>query len=151
MVGDGPQRERLQAHIDALQLGRHVRLLGAVPPEQMALYYRLGELFIFASKSETQGMVILEAMAAGLPVVAVRSSGIDDVIRQGYNGFKTAEKLAPWCERVIQLLDDERLRSEMSGHALLVAAEHSIDKFAEGVKEVYGTVMAASRVQQGRR
>ncbi len=145
MIGDGSQRERLQARIDALHLGRHVRLLGAVAPEQMALYYRLGELFIFASKSETQGMVILEAMAAGLPVVAVRSSGIDDVIRQGYNGFKTAEKLAPWCARVIQLLDDERLRGEMSEHALQVAAEHSIDKFAEGVKGVYGTVMAASR------
>jgi glycosyltransferase involved in cell wall biosynthesis len=96
-------------------------------------------------------MVILEAMAAGLPVVAVRSSGIDDVVRQGYNGFKTPENPALWCARVIQLLEDERLREAMSGHALLVAAEHSIEKFAEGVKEIYGTVLAASRAQQGGR
>jgi glycosyltransferase involved in cell wall biosynthesis len=151
MIGDGDQRERLLKRIDELKLAGHFRLLGAVPPEEMAIYYRLGELFLFASKSETQGMVILEAMAAGLPVVAVRSSGIDDVVRQGYNGFKTPENIGQWCARVILLLEDDRLREEMSGHALLVAAEHSIEQFAAGVKEVYGTVLAASRAQQGGR
>ncbi|MDP3976443.1 MAG: glycosyltransferase [Pseudomonas sp.] len=151
MIGDGHQRERLHRRIDELNLAGHFRLLGAVPPEDMAIYYRLGELFLFASKSETQGMVILEAMAAGLPVVALRSSGIDDVVRQGYNGFKTPENIGQWCARVTQLLEDERLREEMSDHALLVAAEHSIEKFAEGVKEIYGTVLAASRAQQGGR
>ena len=151
MIGDGHQRERLLRRIDELKLAGHFRLLGAVPPEEMAIYYRLGELFLFASKSETQGMVILEAMAAGLPVVAVRSSGIDDVVRQGYNGFKTPENIGQWCARVILLLEDDRLREEMSGHALLVAAEHSIEQFAAGVKEVYGTVLAASRAQQGGR
>jgi glycosyltransferase involved in cell wall biosynthesis len=151
MIGDGHQRERLHRRIDELNLARHFRLLGAVPPEDMAIYYRLGQLFLFASKSETQGMVILEAMAAGLPVVAVRSSGIDDVVRQGYNGFKTPENIGQWCARVTQLLEDERLREEMSGHALLVAAEHSIEKFAEGVKAIYGTVLAAARAQQGGR
>lgn len=151
MIGDGHQRERLHRRIDELGIGRHFRLLGAVPPEDMALYYRLGELFLFASKSETQGMVVLEAMAAGLPVVAVRSSGIDDVVRQGYNGFKTPENIGQWCARVILLLEDDRLREEMSSHALLVAEEHSIEQFAAGVKEVYATVMAASRTQQGGR
>ncbi|MNQ50193.1 Alpha-monoglucosyldiacylglycerol synthase [compost metagenome] len=151
MIGDGHQRERLLRRIDELNLAGHFRLLGAVQPEDMAIYYRLGQLFLFASKSETQGMVILEAMAAGLPVVAVRSSGIDDVVRQAYNGFKTPENIGQWCARVTQLLEDERLREEMSGHALLVAAEHSIEKFAEGVKEIYGTVLAASRAQQGGR
>lgn len=145
MIGAGHQRERLQRRIDELNLGHHFRLLGAVPPEEMAAYYRLGDLFLFASKSETQGMVLLEAMAAGLPVVAVRSSGIDDVVRQGYNGFKTPEKIAPWCERVALLLEDDALRSELSGHALVVAQEHSIERFAEGVKEIYATVIAASR------
>lgn len=144
LIGDGHQRERLQKRIDELNLGPHFRLLGGVPPEEMAVYYRLGDLFLFASKSETQGMVILEAMAAGLPVVAVRSSGIDDVVRQGYNGYKTPEKLALWCERVALLLEDDELRGEMSSHALIVAREHSIEQFAAGVKEIYATVMVAS-------
>jgi glycosyltransferase involved in cell wall biosynthesis len=151
MIGDGHQRERLHRRIDELDLARHFRLLGGVPPEEMALYYRLSELFLFASKSETQGMVLLEAMAAGLPVVAVRSSGIDDEVRQGYNGFKTPENIAQWCARVILLREDDRLREEMSRHALLVAEEHSIEQFAAGVKEIYATVMAASRTQQGGR
>jgi glycosyltransferase involved in cell wall biosynthesis len=77
----------------------------------------------------------------------VRSSGIDDVVRQGYNGFKTPEKPAPWCERVALLLRDDQLRGEMSGHALIVAKEHSIERFAEGVKEIYATVMVASGAQ----
>lgn len=147
MIGDGHQRERLQARIDDLDLGRHFVLLGAVPPDEMATYYRLGDLFLFASKSETQGMVILEAMAAGLPVVAVRSSGIDDVVRQGYSGFKTPEKIELWCARVAQLLEDEALRGEMSRHALILAKEHSIEQFARDIKEVYGTILAASHTR----
>jgi glycosyltransferase involved in cell wall biosynthesis len=147
MIGDGHQRERLQKRIDDLDLGRHFFLIGAVPPEEMALYYRLGDLFLFASKSETQGMVILEAMAAGLPVVAVRSSGIDDVVRQGYSGFKTPEKLEPWCARVAQLLEDEPLRAEMSRHALILAKEHSIEQFARDIKDIYGTILAASQTR----
>lgn len=147
MIGDGHQRERLQRRIDELELGSQFRLIGAVPPDEMAVYYRLGDLFLFASKSETQGMVILEAMAAGLPVVAVRSSGIDEVVRQGYNGFKTPEKLAHWCARVALLLEDDRLRGEMSSHALLVAEEHSIEQFAGGIKDIYATVMAAALAQ----
>lgn len=147
MIGDGHQRERLQRRIDQLDLGRHCRLVGAIAPEQMALYYRLGDLFVFASKTETQGMVILEAMAAGLPVVAVRSSGIDDVIRQGYNGFKTPEDIAQWGERVALLLADDDLRHELAAHALDVAKEHSIEQFASAIKEIYGTVMAAYRAQ----
>ncbi len=143
LIGDGHQRERLQRRIDALSLGQWFRLLGAVPPEQMALYYRLGDLFVFASKTETQGMVILEAMAAGLPVVAVRSSGIDDVVRQGYNGFKTPEDGVRWGDQVARLLADDALREEMAEHALSVAREHSIEQFAGGVKEIYATVLAA--------
>ncbi|MEX6503185.1 glycosyltransferase [Pseudomonas zhanjiangensis] len=147
LIGEGHQRERLQRRIDELRLGQQFRLLGAVPPERMPAYYRLGDLFVFASKTETQGMVILEAMAAGLPVVAVRSSGIDDVIRQGYNGFKTPQDSEQWGARVAQLLVDDALRRELAEHALSMAREHSIEQFAEGVKEIYATLMAAYRAE----
>ncbi|WP_404364586.1 glycosyltransferase [Marinobacter sp.] len=142
IIGGGHEQDRLQARIDSLDLQDHIMLTGPVPPDEMVTYYRLGDLFLFASKSETQGMVILEAMAAGLPVVAVRSSGIDDVVRQGYNGFKTPEKRDQWSERVKALLEDEPLRKELSAHALEFARDYSIEQCARDMKFIYATLLA---------
>jgi glycosyltransferase involved in cell wall biosynthesis len=87
-------------------------------------------------------MVILEAMAAGLPVVAVRSSGIDDVVRQGYNGFKTPEKQGLWCERVQQLLEQDELRQQLAEQALAFARDYSVEQFAKDVRRIYGETLA---------
>ncbi len=142
MIGDGHQRRRLQGRIDDLGLREHFTLVGAVPPEDMAKWYALGDVFVFASKSETQGMVILEAMAAGLPVVAVRSSGIDDVVHDGHNGFKTPENHARWCKRVVELLTDDTLRHEMADNAVSFAADHSVEAFATRIRGFYAETLA---------
>ncbi|PXX93792.1 glycosyl transferase family 1 [Marinobacter vulgaris] len=144
MIGEGHQHERLQQRIDELELQDCFTLVGSIPPDEMATWYHLGDAFLFASKSETQGMVILEAMAAGLPVVAVRSSGIDDVVRHGFNGFKTPEKQDQWCERVRQLLEDDALRQEMADHALEFAADYSVEQFARDIREIYALTLAQS-------
>ncbi|XOB91566.1 glycosyltransferase [Pseudomonadota bacterium 24LQ007] len=143
MIGDGHQRDRLQKKIDSLELGSHFTLVGAVQPEEMALWYNLGDAFLFASKSETQGMVILEAMSAGLPVVAVRSSGIEDVVRDGLNGYKTPENQARWIEKAQRLLEDDKLRTELSDKARAFAADYSIEQFARDVRGIYATSLAA--------
>lgn len=145
MIGDGHQRPRLQKRIDELHLGDWFSLVGAVDPAQMARYYRLGHLFVFASKSETQGMVILEAMAAGMPVVAIRSSGIDDVIDEGVNGFKTPENQQLWQAEVKKLLCDVELRNQMGLNALDSARAHSVDHFAMEIKGIYAEVLARHR------
>ena len=142
MIGDGHQRRRLRARIDGLGLRKQFTLVGAVPPEDMPNWYALGDVFVFASKSETQGMVILEAMAAGLPVVAVRSSGIDDVVRDGHNGFKTPENHARWCERVSELLTDDALRRTMADNAQAFAADHSVEAFATRIRGFYAETLA---------
>lgn len=142
MIGDGEERRRLQARIDSLGLTREISLLGAVPPSEMPLYYALGDAFLFASKSETQGMVIVEAMAAGLPVVAIRSSGIDDVVRDGVTGFKTPENHKIWADKVHALLADEELRQFMAESARQFAARFSIDAVAGEVVEVYAYALA---------
>ncbi len=142
MIGDGHQRDRLQKKIESLGLQQHFTLVGAVPPDEMALWYHLGDAFLFASKSETQGMVILEAMAAGLPVVAVRSSGIDDVVRHGFNGFKTPEKQDQWVEKVKELLEDDDLRGTLSNNALEFAADFSVEQFAKDVRNIYASTLA---------
>jgi glycosyltransferase involved in cell wall biosynthesis len=142
MIGDGHQRARLQARIDQLQLGAWVSLIGAVEPQDMAIYYGLGDVFVFASKSETQGMVILEAMAAGMPVVAIRSSGIDDVVEEGINGFKTPENQAIWQAKVRKLIEEPDLRQEMGNNALASARAHSVDQFAAEIKAIYAEILA---------
>ncbi|WP_336366024.1 glycosyltransferase [Marinobacter sp. C2H3] len=150
MIGDGHQRDRLQEKIERLGLADCVTLVGPVPPDQMAVWYRLGDLFVFASKSETQGMVILEAMAAGLPVVAVRSSGIDDVVRQGMNGFKTPERQDQWLSRVQYLLEHDDERRELSEQALAFAADFSVEHFAGDVRYIYATTLAMAKKRKAR-
>ena len=144
MIGEGHQKDRLQNKIHELGLDTLVTLVGAVPPEDIAVWYHLGDAFVFASKSETQGMVILEAMAAGLPVVAVRSSGIDDVVRHGVNGFKTPERQDQWCTQVKRLLEDDELRGKLSRQALAFAKDFSVEQFATDVREIYATALALS-------
>jgi len=142
LVGDGPDRQAIQTQIETLGLDAQVTLVGAVPPEEMALYYHVGDVFVFASTSETQGMVILEAMAAGLPVVAVRSSGIDDVVRDGYNGFKTPQNRQKWGQRVVELAEDEALRDTLGSQAKTFSADYDIAKFAGAVAHFYAEVLA---------
>jgi len=142
LIGEGSERPHLQARIDALGLSDRVTLVGAVAPELVPLYCRLGELFVFASRSETQGMVILEAMAAGLPVVVVRASGIDDIVHQGHNGYKTPLQLSDWCRRIETLLLDEPLRQRLAKQAQGTAAEHGTDRFARAVLQIYRYAIA---------
>ena len=151
MIGDGHQRDRLQGKIDELGLGRHVTLVGAVPPDEMAIWYRLGDAFLFASKSETQGMVILEAMAAGLPVVAVRSSGIEDVVRHGVNGFNTPEIQDQWLAAGHRLLEDDALRPERASQALAWARDFSVEQFSKDIRSIYATTLALVAKKRQRR
>ncbi|MGJ7457872.1 glycosyltransferase [Halomonas sp. RA08-2] len=142
LVGDGPARAHVQARVEALGLSERVMLVGAVPPDEMPLYYHLGAIFVFASKSETQGMVILEAMAAGLPVVTVRSSGIDDVVREGENGFKTPENRVVWAERLGTLMADPDLRARLGEQARVFAESHDVDAFARRIHDFYAFLLA---------
>ncbi|MGM0522393.1 MAG: glycosyltransferase, partial [Pseudomonadota bacterium] len=145
LLGEGHDRDRLQARIEALGLREHVTLVGAVPPGEVAHYCHLAELFVFASRSETQGMVVLEAMAAGLPVVVIRSSGIEDIVAHGVNGYKTGPDPQAWSQRIDDILSDDALKARMSGQASGCAAEHRIEKFATAVLRVYRYVIEARR------
>lgn len=143
LLGEGEEREHLQARIQGEGLEPWVSLVGAVNPERIPLYCRLGDIFLFASRSETQGMVILEAMAAGMPVVAVRSSGIDDFIEDGFNGYKTPLNRSRWCARVEQLLTDEQLRQRIAANAHSFAYAYRIDRFAANFTAIYARLLAA--------
>lgn len=142
IVGDGPERAHLQSRLEYEDLSRYVVLVGSVSPQRIAVYCNIADVFVFASVSETQGMVILEAMAAGLPVVTVRSSGINDIVENGTNGFKTVQDCGHWSDRIAELLQDKSLRRLMASNAKCTASKHSIEQFSRRVCNVYAYVKA---------
>lgn len=83
IVGDGPNREALKAHF----AGTNTHFVGYLQGLELAAAYASADAFIFPSRTETLGLVLLEAMAAGCPVVAARSGGIPDIVTDGINGY----------------------------------------------------------------
>ena len=106
----------------------------------MQNYYGAADLFVFSSTTETQGLVLVEAMAAGTPVVAVDSPGIRDVVN-GKNGFMVKESIRDFSEKVIKVLDDSKLRKKMSQNARKTAADYSISKMSKRMLKIYKSVL----------
>jgi len=145
IVGEGPYRNELEKKIDKLNLRKTVFLTGSVDPDDIWYYYSAADLFVFASKSETQGMVILEAMSAGLPVLSVRSSGIDDVIQNEFNGYKTKEDPRVWLEKLEKMFADKQLYEKLSENAQNFASHYSIEEIATKMHEFYIRLLAGKQ------
>lgn len=141
IIGDGPEKEALTDKINNIGMSQHIILCGSIPPELIPLYYLASDLFVFSSQSETQGMVLLEAMAGGCPVVCIRSSGTDDVVVDQINGFKTAPDLVEWSDKVSILVDDQILRSQLASNAEVFAHSYSIEALTEKLAAFYKTVI----------
>ncbi len=83
LVGDGPNRQVLEKHF----AGTHTNFVGYLAGQELASAFASSDAFVFPSRTETLGLVLLEAMAAGCPVVAARSGGIPDIVEDGVNGY----------------------------------------------------------------
>lgn len=115
IVGDGPERASFEKLTVELDVQSHVTFTGYMPRKALANYYRQADLFIFASESETQGLVVLESLAAGTPVVAVAKMGVADVLVDGQGALLVKEPvLSEFVEKVEQLLCNENLYEQMS-------------------------------------
>ncbi|SHI67600.1 Glycosyltransferase involved in cell wall bisynthesis [Parasporobacterium paucivorans DSM 15970] len=137
IIGDGPDRGDLQSLIDEYSLKDYVLLIGTVNQNEIPRYYLASDLFVFSSQSETQGMVLLEAMSGKCPVVCVRSSGTDDMVRNGFNGYKTSPDITEWAEKVMYLIENREILEKMSMNAFKYSKEFTLDKMAENVSMFY--------------
>lgn len=106
LLGEGSMRSELEILAGRMGLEDTVVFLGNIPNEDVKQYLYASELFLFASKSETQGIVLEEAMAAGNPVVAVRASGAEDLIKNGINGCMTEEDVEIWSTKAAELIQN---------------------------------------------
>lgn len=145
LVGDGPYRSSLEHQVQALGLERQVVFAGMVPPEQVAQYYRLGDVFVSASNSETQGLTYIEALAAGVPALCRQDPCLAGVVVDGVNGWQFRDG-AGFRTGVARLLADPALREEMARHgAELARRDFSAESFARRVASVYTQVLERRR------
>jgi 1,2-diacylglycerol 3-alpha-glucosyltransferase len=126
LVGQGTEAERLRRTAASLPVAERIRFLGLRPHDSLAECYQAADVFLFASETETQGLVLAEAAACGLPAVAVDASGCDEVVRDGDTGILTKGDPAALAEAVIGLLLDPERRRAMARRAREVA-EHLFD------------------------
>ncbi len=108
IVGDGPYKKQLVDLVNELGLTDEIVFAGRVPNAKVSVYCKAADLFLFSSLSETQGIVLLEAMAAGTPVLAVKASGVKDVVVNGKNGYMTYLSEKEYEYRLNELLSQDR-------------------------------------------
>lgn len=150
VLGEGPERAELEALRDRLGLTEEIVFCGMVENARLADYHRASDLFLFTSHSETQGIVLLEAMAAGRPVAALRAPGTEDIVRDGVNGCLTCE--ADFAPRIAELLAAPSLRRTLSAGALATARRFTMDEIARKAEALYSMTGGGCRMDalQGR-
>ena len=140
IVGDGPAREELEERARNLKLDNNIIFTGKVDPREVHKYYQLGDVFVSASTSETQGLTYIEAAANGLPLLCRQDICLDDVIVQGENGYAYESE-----EEFLTYIDDIAHNSEWREHAARRSEEISemFDKevFGDSVEEIYKSVI----------
>jgi 1,2-diacylglycerol 3-alpha-glucosyltransferase len=143
LVGDGPHREELTEHIAAHGLADRVTFTGYLQREDVAAAYGTSEALFFASTSETQGLVIAEAMAAGLPVVAVDDLAIADAVTDGSNGFLVSGGPTALAQAADRVLGDADLHTRMCEAARSRANDLRIDNQAALLVGFYDELLAS--------
>ncbi len=145
ILGEGPERTHLSALIRELALEDEVKLVGNVPNEEVPDYMAASDLFLFTSRSETQGIVILEAMAVGTPVIALDATGVRDVVVNGRNGFLTGNSENEWSCQVEMLLEEEAMRKQMSKRAVETAGKYHESLIAQSALCYYEMALHRTR------
>ena len=131
IVGEGPQKENLKKMSEKLKLGEIVIFAGGCAPEEVFNYYKEADLLVFSSCSETQGLVLLEAMAAGLPVVAVDAGGVSTVVENGKNGFLLDRDIDSFAKVIKKVFANRKLYELVSKGARKTVEKYSMEKMVD--------------------
>jgi glycosyltransferase involved in cell wall biosynthesis len=142
VAGEGPALASCKAYVRSLGIVEHVRFVGYLSRERELLdCYRAGDLFVFSSKTETQGLVLLEAMALGVPVVSTAHMGTADIVNPQRGAYRAPDDESQFANIVVKLLDDAPRRAAMSAEARAYAATWSANAMADRLAGLYSAVI----------
>ena len=139
VVGDGVDRLRLEGKYGATT---GVKFLGKVLPPDLYELYKMGSVFATASEIETQGIVLIEAAASGLPLIAVNKGAVSEVCLNGENGYLckpgSVEEIS---EAIVKIMSDDKLREKFAKQSVEVAHEHDFEKTLNKFINIYQKVV----------
>ncbi|MCB1138698.1 MAG: glycosyltransferase [Leptospiraceae bacterium] len=138
IVGDGPALESMKIEARQHDVYDKIKFPGFVPRDSLPDLYPKYDLFLTASTMETQGLVVLESMACGLPCVGVNSFALPELIQDGRNGFIVEPgHHIDMAQRALQILEDREMYRNFSEQSLAIAGEHDIGVCAQKLENTY--------------
>ena len=140
IAGDGPERKALEA-LAGQQKGRErIHIAAMIPFEETPAWYRAADLFVCASRSETQGITYLEALSAGLPVICRKDECVEGIVMDGLNGcvYENWMDFSLCCRLLAQ---DPGRRDLFGARAIRTGMEYSAQRFGERVLQAYGKTL----------
>ena len=139
VVGDGVDRVRLEGKYGAMD---DVRFLGKVLPPDLYELYKMGSVFATASEIETQGIVLIEAAASGLPLIAVNKGAVSEVCLNGENGYLCEPGSVEEISRaILKIMKDDELRKKFVTRSIKIAHEHDFEKTLDKFINIYKRVV----------
>jgi 1,2-diacylglycerol 3-alpha-glucosyltransferase len=142
IAGEGPARESLEKEVQEHGLSDNVMFIGYLDRHtELNSCYRSADIFIFSSRTETQGLVLLEAMAQGVPVVSTAELGTRDVLQEGLGVWIAREELIDFSQKVVKMLGNSDLRMELGKAGRGYAHDWSASKQAERMLAFYQTIL----------
>lgn len=146
IAGEGPALKSLKSEVSKRELDDQVQFIGYLERRhELPSCYRAGDLFVFASRTETQGLVLLEAMAQGVPVVSTAVMGSADIVTPERGSRQADELSEDFAKKVVELLNDKPLRQHLSIEAVVFAREWSAPVLAEKVLNYYQEIIHKPR------
>jgi glycosyltransferase involved in cell wall biosynthesis len=141
IAGEGPARDGLEAEVKQMALTENVMFIGYLDRHtELNNCYRAGDVFVFSSRTETQGLVLLEAMAQGVPVVSIAEMGTRDVLREGHGVWIAREDVEDFARKVIHMLWNAETRTSLGNAGRIYAGKWSSGSMAERMLGFYGSV-----------
>jgi 1,2-diacylglycerol 3-alpha-glucosyltransferase len=152
IVGSGPELENLQSQAANFKQNNHIHFTGFIPYDQIQRYFAVADAFVTASISEVHPLSVIEAMAAGLPVLGIASPGIEDTVEEGRSGLLASNDLAVFTAKMVRLATEHNLRKDMGRQAQAASKIYDIRLTSEIMLSHYQRlVLAASQHHRGLR
>ncbi|MEY8322518.1 glycosyltransferase [Lachnospiraceae bacterium 54-11] len=150
LIGEGPQKKELEKLVKKLGLTDEIFFAGKAPNQEIKNYCRASDAFLFTSLSETQGIVLLESMAAGTPVIAVKATGVSDVVINGKNGYMTDASEMEFAEKIMDVLEKKELEV-LSRGARRTAEEYRGSEIAKRALSAYAEAILIRQIKEAQK